>query len=48
MVPKVVQHNGAHELFMNTYVIVGQWYYYIDAYKLEVYHAHAVGLVDGV
>ena len=29
MLPKVVEHNGAHELFMNTYVVVvGQRYYW--------------------
>ena len=30
MLPKVVKQNGAHELFMNTYIVVGQRYYYID------------------
>ena len=33
MLPKVIKQNGAHELFMNMYivvVVVGQWYYYID------------------
>ena len=31
MLLKVVKHNGAHELFMNMYVVVvGQRYYYID------------------
>ena len=25
-----VKQNGAHELFMTTYVVVGQRYYYID------------------
>ena len=28
MLPKVVKHNRAHELFMNTYVDVGQRYYW--------------------
>ena len=31
MLPKVVKQNGAHALFMNTYVVVGQRQYYIDA-----------------
>ena len=31
MLPKDFKQNGAHELFMNTYVVVvGQRYYYID------------------
>ena len=35
MLPKVVKHNGAHELFMIrtvvvVVVVVGQRYYYID------------------
>ena len=30
MLPKVVKHIGAHELFMNICVVVGQWYYFID------------------
>ena len=28
MLPKVVKQNRAHELFMNTYVVVGQRYYW--------------------
>ena len=36
MFPKVVKHNGAHELFMNTYVVVGQQYYYIDTKVSEM------------
>ena len=37
MLPKVVKHNGAHELFMNMYVVVvvGQRYYYIDEHVYE-------------
>ena len=37
MLPKVVNHNGAHELFVNTYVVivVGQRYYYIDSCRPE-------------
>ena len=30
LLPKVVKQNGAHELFMNACVVVGQRYYYID------------------
>ena len=30
MLPKVVKQTGAHELFMNAYVVAGQRYYYID------------------
>ena len=26
MLPKVVKQNGVHELFMNKYVVIGQWY----------------------
>ena len=33
MLPKVVKQNGAHELFMNAYVVVGQRYYYIDCFS---------------
>ena len=29
MLPKVAKQNGAHELFMSMYVVVGQQYYYI-------------------
>ena len=28
MLTKVGEQNGAHELFMNTYVVVGQQYYF--------------------
>ena len=31
MLLKVIKHNGAHELFRNTYVVLGQHYYYIDS-----------------
>ena len=27
---KVLKQNGAHELFMNTHIVAGQRYYYID------------------
>ena len=37
MLPKVVKHNGAHELFMNTYVvIVGQWCYWRASEASEI------------
>ena len=37
MLPKDIKQNGAHELLMNTYVVVGQWYYYIDEVLLQTW-----------
>ena len=37
MLPKVVKQNGAHELFMNMYVVIGQQHYYID-YVYPIVH----------
>ena len=37
MLPKVIKHNGAHELFMNTYVVVGSTVllYRLSGYELS-------------
>ena len=45
MLPKVFKQNGGHELLMNTYVIVGQRYYWRASETLSgVYKFELVGI----
>ena len=43
MIAKVVKPNEANELFINTYVVVGQRYYYIDTNTSHVLLYHRNG-----
>ena len=47
MLPKVVKHNGTHELFMNMYVVVSQRYYYIDVIIKKFSHYKCFTEIEG-